>query len=70
MFYEVNVAEIVHYGHSRGVRYRHLFATAERSLTTREEADRVYAMLKERFPPDQYKVSMTFRQVKSQVIYD
>ena len=40
MYYEINVA----------LNGRHLFATAERSLTTIEETKKVYKLFKEKFP--------------------
>ena len=51
MFYEINVS---HNG-------KHLFATAERSLTTRADMEKLYGIFKEKFPEtDGYKVSVTY----------
>ena len=51
MYYEINVS---HNG-------KHLFATAERSLTTREDMEKLYGIFKEKFPEyDGYKVSVTY----------
>lgn len=50
MFYEINVS----------LNGRHLFATAERSLTNERDARALYADFATRFPADQgFKISLT-----------
>lgn len=50
MYYEINVS----------LNGRHLFATAERSVTTLNEAERMYNLFKEKFPESEgYHISVT-----------
>jgi hypothetical protein len=50
---------------------RHYFATAERSLTYREQADKVYADFCKRFPlTEGFRVSMVLYQNVGEPIYD
>ena len=50
MYYEINVAK-------NGF---HLFATAERSITTEEELQRVYSIFRDKFPETEgYQMSVT-----------
>ena len=50
MYYEINVA----------LNGKHLFATAERSITTDWELDKVYSLFKEKFPESEgYELSVT-----------
>lgn len=43
MYYEINVA----------LNGRHFFATDKRSLTNKDAMERVYKVLKEKFPPEE-----------------
>lgn len=50
MYYEINVSKDG----------KHLFATAERSITVEWEAERIYKLFKEKFPESEgYKISIT-----------
>ena len=50
MYYEINVS----------LNGRHFFATAERSITSEWEAEKVYKLFKEKFPENEgYKISVT-----------
>ena len=57
MYYEINVAVFVPDG-GKGY-YDHLFATAERSLTTELKAKQLFNLLKEKFPEPQYIVEVS-----------
>lgn len=48
MYYEINVS----------MNGRHLFATAERSLTSEREARQVAVMIRARFPEPEFKVTV------------
>lgn len=51
MYYEINVA----------LNGKHLFATAERSITTSWDAEKVYKLFKEKFPENEgYEISITY----------
>jgi len=54
MYYEVNVAR-----KSPGLGYVHFFATAERSLSTEWDAQRVYREIRSKFPYPEFKVDVT-----------
>ncbi len=59
MFYEINVS----------LNGRHLFATAERSLTNREDADFLWSQFKVKFPPkDGYQLSLSERQSTGRIL--
>ena len=50
MYYEINVSKDG----------KHLFATAERSITVNWELEKVYKLFKEKFPENEgYKISVT-----------
>ena len=50
MYYEINVS----------LNGKHLFATAERSISNRWELDKVYHIFKEKFPESEgYEMSVT-----------
>lgn len=50
MYYEINVA----------LNGKHLFATAERSITNNLKAEKVYNLFKEKFPEEEgYTISVT-----------
>lgn len=50
MYYEINVS----------LNGRHLFATAERSITTSWDAEKVYNLFKEKFPENEgYKIEVS-----------
>ena len=50
MYYEINVSKDG----------KHLFATAERSITVSWEAEQIYNLFKEKFPESEgYKISVT-----------
>lgn len=50
MYYEINVS----------LNGRHLFATAERSITTSRQAEEMYKLFLEKFPEkDGYKLDLT-----------
>ena len=50
MYYEINVSK----------NGKHLFATAERSITFSWEAEKIYNLFKEKFPESEgYKISVT-----------
>lgn len=60
-YYEINVAQLdppAPDGQAYGY-YRHLFATAERSATTRAQAVRVYDELRARFPAPEFVVTIS-----------
>lgn len=51
MYYEINVS----------LNGNHLFATADRSITTMNKAKRVYELFKEKFPESEgYKIDVTY----------
>lgn len=51
MYYEINVSKDG----------KHLFATAERSITNNLKAEKVYNLFKEKFPEsDGYKIDITY----------
>ena len=53
MYYEINVS----------LCDRHLFATHERSITSKYDLDRVYKIFKEKFPESEgYKITVTYWQ--------
>ncbi len=56
-FYEINVSESVR--GIRGGQYRHLFATAPRSLTDPVKAKSVATTMREKFPTPRYVVELT-----------
>jgi hypothetical protein len=56
--FEVNVAERTTYQDGR-VAYKHLFATAERSITDVAKAQHIADMLRRAFPAPQYEVTVT-----------
>lgn len=50
MYYEINVS----------LNGKHLFATAERSITVSWDAEKIYKLFKEKFPENEgYKISVT-----------
>ena len=50
MYYEINVSK----------NGKHLFATAERSITVSWEAEHIYNLFKEKFPENEgYKITVT-----------
>lgn len=50
MYYEINVSK----------NGKHFFATAERSITSFMQAERMYAIFKEKFPESEgYEISVT-----------
>lgn len=50
MYYEINVSKDG----------KHLFATAERSVTTPNQAEKIYNLFKEKFPESEgYKIEVT-----------
>lgn len=50
MYYEINVC----------LNGKHLFATAERSITSKWELEKVYNLFKEKFPKEEgYELSVT-----------
>lgn len=50
MYYEINVA----------LNGRHFFATAERSITTQWDLEKVYNVLKEKFPTEEgYEITIS-----------
>lgn len=58
--YEINVSErYVHDDNAQSIRYRHLFATAERSVVTRMDLERVLPTIRAAFPEPHYKVEVT-----------
>lgn len=51
MYYEINVS----------LNGNHLFATADRSITTMNKVKRVYELFKEKFPESEgYKIDVTY----------
>lgn len=59
MYYEINVS----------LNGRHLFATAERSITTSWEMEKVYNLFKEKFPESEgYKLSVTYWEKVGKII--
>ena len=59
MYYEINVS----------LNGQHLFATAERSITTSWEAEKVYNLFKEKFPESEgYKISVTYCEKIGKII--
>lgn len=51
MYYEINVSK----------NGQHLFATAERSVTSFTQAERMYMLFKEKFPENEgYKIDVTY----------
>lgn len=51
MYYEINVSK----------NGRHLFATAERSVTSFTQAEGMYMLFKEKFPENEgYKIDVTY----------
>ena len=53
MYYEINVSK----------KGRHIFATAERSITTYADAKFMYELFKEKFPESEgYKIDVTYWQ--------
>ena len=59
MYYEINVS----------LNGTHLFATAERSITTSWEMEKVYNLFKEKFPTNEgYKISVTYYEKHGKVI--
>lgn len=54
MYYEINVSE-----KRKDDSYYHLFATANRSLTSIESTKKVYKKLKEAFPEPMYKITVS-----------
>ena len=61
MKFEINVAK----KDSRGS-YSHLFATAERSLTTYSKTVEVLQVLKEKFPAPEFNLSVSYDPETSQ----
>ena len=57
MYYEINIAELVKRGEQES--YSHLFATAERSITTKLELIKVYSKLKIAFPEPEYNITIS-----------
>jgi hypothetical protein len=57
MYYEINIAQIQ--GVTPKEWYRHLFATAPRSIQTKEKLEQVYGLLLIAFPFPQYEISIT-----------
>lgn len=57
MYYEINIAKRT--SKIGEPLYAHYFATAERSITTKERLIEVYAKLKETFPAPEYKIMVT-----------
>jgi hypothetical protein len=55
--YEINVSTLRK--DHRGNQYHHLFATHERSLTLRVDAERLLKILREKFPAPEYNVTLT-----------
>lgn len=50
MYYEINVSKNGY----------HFFATAERSITTQQQAEKMYKLFKEKFPESEgYSISVT-----------
>lgn len=50
MYYEINVSKNGY----------HFFATAERSITTQQQAEKMYNLFKEKFPESEgYSISVT-----------
>ena len=43
-----------------GTNYKHLFATAPRSITSRDELKEVYKELKQAFPEPMYKINASY----------
>lgn len=69
MYYEINVA---HKGNNLAVNtYSHVFATAPRSITTREQAQKLLVLLQDKFPAvEGYQIRVTrFVQEGSDVTY-
>ena len=59
MYYEINVS----------LNGRHFFATAERSITSQWELEKVYEVFKEKFPEEEgYKLSVVYFEKRGQVI--
>jgi len=60
--FEINVSErYVHDDNAQSVRYRHLFATAERSVVTDKDLERVLPEILAAFPEARgYKVEVTY----------
>ncbi len=61
MYYEINVA----------LDGKHFFATAERSLTNKYEAEKALKVFIDKFPESEgYTISMTIWEKKGQLIYN
>ena len=58
MYYEINVAK--KFKGSMGINYKHFFATAPRSITSRDELKSVYAELKQAFPKPMYDITISY----------
>ena len=59
MYYEINVSQ----------NGKHLFATAERSLTNSWEMEKVYKLFKDKFPKSEgYKISVTYYEKYGKII--
>ena len=61
MWYEINVSQQVKRGLiSFGGHRQHMFATAERSITTLAQCAQVYGVLKEKFPESEgYQITVS-----------
>ena len=56
MYYEINVAK----KNPVTGRYEHLFATAERSITSRYQLRKVYEEISSRFTGDEYNITVEY----------
>ena len=59
MYYEINIAKLNKRIGANG-RYEHYFATAERSITSKEQLKSVYAELRKAFPEPEFKINVTY----------
>jgi hypothetical protein len=60
MSYEINVSKLEQSYHSRGKSYRHFFATAERSIDSKERLKEIYNELKNAFPEPEYNITISY----------
>ena len=59
MYYEINVS----------LNGKHLFATAERSITNNLKAEKIYNLFKEKFPESEgYKIDVTYWEKTGRII--
>jgi len=68
MYYEINVAkkdDKKTYGNYNEISYKHYFATAKRSLTSRDETIKILKEFMVKFPEPEYKISINYHPENS-----